>query len=105
MASDETFIPRVLSPFQGAVLRALSSRLPDFFLTKGPALAEFYLGHRISRDLDLFTSDAEAFAASDREVRMAARDLGVEVTVERSFPSFRRYLFREDIPHSLVTDQ
>lgn len=93
MASDETFRPRVLSPFQGAVLRALSSRLPDFFLTGGSALAEFYLGHRISRDLDLFTSDTEAFAASDKEVRIAARDLGVEVTVERSLPSFRRYLF------------
>jgi len=36
--------------------------LPDsqfFYLTGGTALSEFYIGHRLSYDLDLFTSEKE----------------------------------------------
>jgi hypothetical protein len=29
--------------------------LPDFYLTGGTALAEFYLQHRLSEDLDFFS--------------------------------------------------
>jgi predicted nucleotidyltransferase component of viral defense system len=31
----------------------------DFFLTGGTALAEFYLEHRLSEDIDLFTTNQE----------------------------------------------
>lgn len=47
----------LLSPLQRIFLQ-LFSTIPDqaqFYLTGGTALAEFYLGHRISFDLDLFT--------------------------------------------------
>lgn len=47
----------IISGLQKKVLRLLS-HLPDvqhFYLTGGTALAEFYLGHRKSFDLDLFT--------------------------------------------------
>jgi predicted nucleotidyltransferase component of viral defense system len=43
-------------------LLKLFSKLPDssqFYLTGGTALAEFYLGHRKSFDLDLFTAQKE----------------------------------------------
>ena len=49
----------ILSAFQKEVLHAFVN-LPDsnrFYLTGGTALAEFYFGHRLSFDLDLFTSD------------------------------------------------
>jgi hypothetical protein len=51
----------VLTPFQKKVLEFFSS-LKDskhFFLSGGMALAEFYLGHRKSFDLDMFTSEKE----------------------------------------------
>jgi len=44
---------------QERILREVS-KLPDgrcFYLTGGTALAEFYLGHRLSFDLDLFTAE------------------------------------------------
>ncbi|MCX5975766.1 MAG: nucleotidyl transferase AbiEii/AbiGii toxin family protein [Coprothermobacterota bacterium] len=39
------------------------SQIPDliqFYLTGGTALAEFYLGHRKSFDLDIFTGEESA---------------------------------------------
>ncbi len=51
----------VLTAFQKKVLEFFSS-LKDskhFFLTGGMALAEFYLGHRKSFDLDIHTSEKE----------------------------------------------
>jgi hypothetical protein len=41
-----------VSFFQGA---------PPFFLTDETALSAFYLQHRYSEDLDLFTLDSDAF--------------------------------------------
>jgi len=49
----------IISQFQKELLIRFS-KLPDagsFYLTGGTALAEFYLHHRISFDLDLFTSE------------------------------------------------
>lgn len=84
---------RVLAPMQADLLARLSDALPEFFLTGGSALGEFYLGHRASEDLDLFTADIEAFARADASVRRAAMEAGLNVRVTRSSPSFRRYLF------------
>lgn len=49
----------IISDFQQDILRGFS-KIPDsqqFYLTGGTALAEFYFGHRLSYDLDLFTSE------------------------------------------------
>ncbi len=49
----------VLTPLQKEVL-AFFSKIKDstyFLLAGGSALAEFYLGHRKSFDLDMFTSE------------------------------------------------
>ena len=43
-------------------LAAAEPRLADFYLTGGTALAAYYLGHRVSDDLDFF-----AFAEPDRQ--------------------------------------
>ncbi len=48
----------LLTPLQKIVLSTFS-QIPDqgqFYLTGGTALSEYYLGHRISYDIDLFTS-------------------------------------------------
>lgn len=50
----------LLTPIQRTFLAAFT-RLPDhvhFYLAGGTALAEYYLGHRLSFDLDLFSAEA-----------------------------------------------
>lgn len=49
----------ILTPLQKEVLGILGQMqdISGFYLTGGTALAEFYLGHRQSFDLDLFTTE------------------------------------------------
>jgi hypothetical protein len=80
----------ILSVFQKAFLQFFSS-LPDqehFYLSGGTALAEYYLGHRLSYDLDLFTSDANLIVPFSYQLEQAARSVGMKVTVVRRFASF-----------------
>ena len=51
----------ILTAFQKKVLEFFSSVKDSkyFFFTGGMALSEFYLGHRKSFDLDMFTSEKE----------------------------------------------
>jgi hypothetical protein len=91
-APDSSSTRPTLSAFQRLVLERLTPALPDFFLTGGSALGEFYLGHRTSLDLDLFTHDAEAFDRVDVVVGRVAADLGAAVAAGRSGPGFRRYV-------------
>ena len=44
-----------LLQYQNTVLKALSGKIDDFYLTGGTALSLFYFQHRISLDLDFFT--------------------------------------------------
>jgi hypothetical protein len=97
----------VLAPLQADLLARLSAALPDFFLTGGSALAEFYLGHRVSEDLDLFTARIDAFADADVLVRQVAVERGIPVAVVRSSRFFRRYVFdsaEEQVVIDLVLD-
>lgn len=48
----------------------------SFYLTGGGALAEFYLQHRVSQDIDLFTQDAVAWRLIERDLREAADEVG-----------------------------
>ncbi|HJW83650.1 MAG TPA: nucleotidyl transferase AbiEii/AbiGii toxin family protein [Anaerolineae bacterium] len=50
-----------------------------FYLTGGVALSEFYLQHRLSQDLDLFTQSQPAFEASENDLATAAREVGAGV--------------------------
>lgn len=68
--------------FQGA---------PPFFLTGGTALSAFYLQHRYSQDLDLFTLDSEAFDRVPLYVADTATKLIASVTSLQTAPQFRRY--------------
>jgi hypothetical protein len=49
-----------LSSLQISVLKAFFAREREFFLTGGAALAGFYLGHRVTDDLDFFTLSQDA---------------------------------------------
>jgi hypothetical protein len=80
----------ILSDFQTDFLR-LFAGLPDqehFYLTGGTALAEYYLGHRLSYDLDLFTSEADLILPFSYQVEKTAQSAGLQVVVVRRFASF-----------------
>jgi hypothetical protein len=80
----------LLSPLQRLFLDLFAS-LPDqenFYLTGGTALAEYYLGHRLSYDLDLFTSEADLIVPLSYRVEQAAQTAGFKINVVRRFASF-----------------
>jgi predicted nucleotidyltransferase component of viral defense system len=79
----------ILSDIQKAFLRLFAS-LPDqerFYLTGGTALAEYYLGHRLSYDLDLFTNEADLIVPFSYRVEQATQSAGMEIAVVRRFAS------------------
>ncbi|HXF69098.1 MAG TPA: nucleotidyl transferase AbiEii/AbiGii toxin family protein [Thermoflexus sp.] len=79
----------LLQPLQRRFL-ALWANLPDqdqFYLTGGTALAEFYIGHRISFDLDFFTTEGQLILPISRQVEAMAAAEGLQVSVVRRFAS------------------
>jgi len=58
------------------LLEAFFAREPKFYLTGGAALAGFYLGHRTTLDLDLFTQSVEASEHGRFALGAAAQSLG-----------------------------
>ncbi len=82
---------RVLTPSQIAFLREfILSDLKDVFrLTGGTALSAFYLEHRISEDLDFFSSEKVALPSLDRVLK------GMDCVSEISYTKqFDRNLFQ-----------
>jgi hypothetical protein len=79
-----------LSPLQWRVLRALAAMAPPWVLTGGAALAGIYLGHRPTRDLDLFWHDIAQLGDLPHAVSERLRSDGLEVSVIQNAPSFHR---------------
>jgi Nucleotidyl transferase AbiEii toxin, Type IV TA system len=77
-----------LTPLQRRILRALAPLAPPWTLTGGGALAGVHLGHRETRDLDLFWRDRPELGPSPREAETALRADGLEVSVLRTAPAF-----------------
>ncbi len=82
----------VLTPSQKEVL-IFFSKIKDshyFLLTGGSALAEFYLGHRKSFDLDIFTPEKELILPFSRNLEEEMKKR-FSVTVTRRFETFVEY--------------
>ena len=95
-----------LTPLQRDLLAAFFRHESHFYLTGGAALAGYYLGHRETADLDLFTSIA-AIDEGEAALRAAARDVGASVEHVQTAPDFRRRLVRgehESVVVDLVVD-
>jgi len=80
-----------LTALQNDVLAAFFARENRFFLTGGAALAGFYLGHRETKDLDLFTFD-DVLDDGAAFVTEIARQFGASLEGIQTSPDFRRYL-------------
>lgn len=88
----------LLTPIQKGFIEAFA-RLPDqgqFYLTGGTALAEYYLGHRLSFDLDLFTAEESLILPVSYQVEKmgAANDLSIAVI--RRFNSYVEFLVKQE---------
>jgi predicted nucleotidyltransferase component of viral defense system len=81
----------ILSALQWEFLSFFFQGSPPFFLTGGTALSAFYLQHRYSEDLDLFTLDSDAFDRVPLYVADAAARLTASVASLQTAPQFRRY--------------
>jgi predicted nucleotidyltransferase component of viral defense system len=81
-----------LSPLQRELLAAFFEHERAFFLTGGAALAGFYLHHRQTDDLDLFTHEAAAFERGTHALRSAADRVSGSLAITQDSPGFRRFL-------------
>lgn len=84
----------LLTPIQKAFLSAFAS-LPDqsqFFLAGGTALSEYYFGHRLSFDVDIFTGVDGLVLPTSYQVEKTCVERGLRVNVVRRFSSFAQFL-------------
>lgn len=95
---------KILTPLQERFLDAFFARTQAFWLTGGTALSAFYLRHRYSRDLDLFTLDDRAMAEAGRVAGDAARSLGASLTEIQTTPTFRRVLVASPAGEQVLVD-
>jgi len=96
-----------LTAAQRDALDALAGLSPPFSLTGGAALAAVYLGHRATRDLDLFFHDLAALGRLPEEAAHRLREGGFEAQVQERFATFSRILARrggEVVVVDLVAD-
>jgi predicted nucleotidyltransferase component of viral defense system len=80
----------ILSSLQIDFLRAFSrSRINDsFFLTGGTALSAFYLHHRYSEDIDLFTGHEQMVAHVTPVLQDIATQAGWHLNITKEFSTF-----------------
>jgi hypothetical protein len=79
------------TPLKRDFLKSFFLREKRFFLTGGSALGLFYLQHRFSYDLDLFSSAHVDWLELDGVMRVCAREIGADLGLLRDAPTFRRY--------------
>jgi len=77
-----------LTPLQRRILHVLSFLTPRWTLTGGAALAGVYLGHRTTRDLDLFWRSRPALGDAPSEAQTLLRADDLDVVVLRTTPTF-----------------
>lgn len=82
--------PSKLTTLQREVLDGFFQREQRFFLTGRAALAGFYLGHRTTDDLDLFTTDSSAFEVGRFVLADVAASIGGGLEVRQDAPGFKR---------------
>lgn len=101
------YFPNLLTPLQRQILDVARDHLPGFFLTGGTALGVFYLGHRRSVDVDLFSRDKATYEDRVRDFVRLMTDRGLKVTAGSAGVGFRRFTVQsasESLPVDLVLD-
>jgi len=97
-----------LSPFQQEVLKAFFAREKEFFLSGGAALVGFYLHHRTTSDLDLFTVQEDAYWRSRNILEDIVSRIGATLETKQDTPGFQRHLItrgKESIVLDLILER
>src|SRR3989344_1710628 len=88
----------ILTPLQKSFLTSFFD-FPfgkDFFLSGGTALSEFYIKHRLSQDIDIFTTNQEIdFEQVTMGIRQIAYELNLKTTSESVSKTFLKYFFKK----------
>ena len=87
-----------LTSLQEEFMEILAS-LPDkeqFYLAGGTALAEYYLGHRLSFDLDYFTGTENLILPLSFQIENACQKKNLRLKVIRRFSTFVEFLAEKD---------
>jgi len=94
---------RASTPLKRDFLTAWFAEDDRFFLTGGSALGMFYLDHRRSYDLDLFTpiEDINTLSLGSQMIRIA-RLIGATCDVVQTTPDFLRFELRRGAEHELI---
>jgi predicted nucleotidyltransferase component of viral defense system len=91
-----------LSALQQELVDAFFSEPSAFFLTGGAALAGYYIGHRFTDDLDLFSPPVESMELAVQRLRRAASAIGGTVEAIQDAPDFRRFAVQRAADVTLV---
>ncbi|HNR02626.1 MAG TPA: nucleotidyl transferase AbiEii/AbiGii toxin family protein [Anaerolineaceae bacterium] len=87
----------LLSPIQKTFIH-IFLQLPDqehFYLTGGTALAEYYLGHRLSYDLDFFTASDKLVLPVSYQLEKLAQENQLVLEVIRRFTTYVEILVND----------
>lgn len=87
-----------LTPLQKEFMDILAS-LPDkdqFYLAGGTALSEYYLGHRLSFDLDYFTGTENLILPLSYQIETACLKRGLSLKIVRRFSTFVELLVEKE---------
>lgn len=97
-------MPFTIGPrIHNVIASPLRSLIDDFFsltdwkglyLTGGTCLAEYYFGHRMSYDMDLFTAEESLFKEAIRMLEDPASFSSGKVTKQRTSPHLAQFLFQ-----------
>jgi len=98
--------PSILTPLQQNFLNEFfaCSAAESFFITGGTALSGYYLYHRYSEDLDLFTLNHDALNAIERELPAIADRLGCSWSLKVKATDFRMALVQRPSEPALKID-
>jgi len=93
---------KACTPLKQDILRAWFAQETRYFLTGGSALGLFYLHHRRSYDLDLFTSHDVSVKEVQNLITRIAQEIGASHKALRTAPDFQRFQLTRDGEHEII---
>lgn len=94
---------KAATPLKRDFIKAFFDRDQSFYLTGGSALGIFYLEHRMSNDLDFFTSEKVNWHLLTNTVVDVCHDIGAEYETLSASPQFYRFKVTR-LPYREVVD-
>ncbi len=94
----------IITNLQKRVL-SVFSQVPDslkFYLTGGTALSGFYLGHRLSYDLDFFTSESDIILPFSDAMQTVLEKKGFSLIAVRRFQTFAEFKLSEKEEETII---